>query len=842
MSSTVAITRASRYGSFRPYKLRATGGFSDVYLARDNTGKTAALKVYRSLSNDTSNSMERFRREKAILERVASRRVARLIDADLDASPPWIASEYVDGPTLREAVTQLGTFQTQAALSVLGLLAETLNELHSLGIAHRDLSPNNIILSADGPTLIDFGSAQLLTTERAGFSNLSVGTPGYMSPEQLDGKPATLASDIYSFGKIALFLIGGDSASTDVIATNRFTSEQQALLRRCLNEIPESRPSSADLRQGFAQAENPIPILDKLQLSAPELHALPRGRTTTISIVLSLVLSVLVGTTVWTVTKDDPITSQDVQKRLRENAKELRTDPTEIVEVRGQYGMVQSIDLPKGTKFFRERRNLSHTLGHVDIFVIEEPSIISSQLILGTIPSTKPLAYPTLASDQDSIPLSELGVIGSTIAFRVSSYQTEFVNDDCPLEAPLTAIIEPELRRIRHVAAAPVCIDVLDSTLVAYTIHDWYPDKNLIVELAGWIDVAFADPIQILNSLQFNDETPASIVLADRPLSLSEFSTHGDQTSIIDNDNYGGAFFYATGMLQIPPRTSLSFSIKVQEDSPTQLSFHAFKQTSADEWPDLIPAGRLWATTEHQLRLDNPDSTPIVLAVEIDGYETNKPEISLIPSPSRSTIGWITSRSLALDLNAASMSDDGKIRFLLPSTSDYAPTASSETNVGDLKFPVPATWSSTTSKEMAAAGLRELWTVDDTNLREVDMPHLLIQTESFAKQLQGDDGTYWIYDENFYSCDRQRTYTHTALRSVSWTVYHGCGIPDAIQARGYDTVQSQAAPLIKFAVYQGTDTEADDASVIYRGLFVPGTNQDLDYFRELLTHLANVKL
>jgi len=244
VSSTVAITRASRYGSFRPYKLRATGGFSDVYLARDSTGKTAALKVYRSLSNDTSNSMERFRREKAILERVASRRVARLIDADLDASPPWIASEYVDGPTLREAVTRHGTFQTQAALSVLGLLAETLNELHILGIAHRDLSPNNIILSTDGPTLIDFGSAQLLTTERAGFSNLSIGTPGYISPEQLDGKPATLASDIYSFGKIALFLIGGDSTGTDILETShvpvqlisdRYLHRQKFLFRSSTN-------------------------------------------------------------------------------------------------------------------------------------------------------------------------------------------------------------------------------------------------------------------------------------------------------------------------------------------------------------------------------------------------------------------------------------------------------------------------------------------------------------------------------------------------------------------------------------------------------------------------------
>jgi len=351
VSSTVAITRASRYGSFRPYKLRATGGFSDVYLARDGTGRVAALKVYRSLTNDTSSSMVRFRREKAILERVRSRRIARLIDADLEASPPWIASEYVDGLTLREAVVQHGTFQTQVALSVLSLLAETLNELHTLGVAHRDLSPNNIILSADGPTLIDFGSAQLLTTERAGFSNLSVGTPGYISPEQLDGRPATLASDIYSFGKIALFLIAGDSADANALKNARFTSEQQTLLHRCLFEIPESRPSSADLQQGFAQVEDPMPILDQLQLPAPELQVIPRGRATTISIAISLLLSVLASTAVWAVMNDRAITSQDVQKRLREDAKLLGTNPTNMVANKGQYGIIESINLPKAQSF-----------------------------------------------------------------------------------------------------------------------------------------------------------------------------------------------------------------------------------------------------------------------------------------------------------------------------------------------------------------------------------------------------------------------------------------------------------------------------------------------------------
>jgi serine/threonine protein kinase len=395
VSNTVSVTRASRYGKFRPYSLRATGGFSDVYLARDNTGRTAALKVFRTLSNDSTNSMERFRREKTILERVGSRRVARLIDADLDATPPWIASEFINGPTLREAVNQSGPVDIRFASSVLSLLAETLDELHELGVAHRDLNPNNVVLSDEGPTLIDFGSAQQLATGQASYSKLSVGTPGYISPEQLNGDPATLSSDIYAFGKMAIYLVTGDSTEHTGKGLAKFGDTQRNVLVKCLSVDPLERPTSRELRNVFASEIDAVESLRKFNYSMPDLKRLPRSPLVRWLLTITVLASALGALGIWRATTTDQLTTDSVIQRINNDQQRVGGTVDGLKVRSGNFGAFDAISLPTEFGIDRQRRNFGESeFGFLEIFKVFVPrgneEVNISDLVVYTLPSSQP--------------------------------------------------------------------------------------------------------------------------------------------------------------------------------------------------------------------------------------------------------------------------------------------------------------------------------------------------------------------------------------------------------------------------------------------------------------------
>lgn len=844
MSNTVAVTRSSRYGPFRPYMLRATGGFSDVYVARDNTGRTAALKIFRSPSNDTTNSMERFRREKSILERVGSRRVARLIDADLDAVPPWIASEFIEGPTLREAVNQACRLEPGMALGVLSLLAETLDELHSRGVAHRDLNPNNIILAEEGPTLIDFGSAQLLATGQASYSHLSVGTPGYISPEQLNGEPATTASDVFAFGKLANFLVTGDAAEPLPVKMRGFSEEQYQVLRRCLNSDPHQRPSATELRGAFTSNTDPLSAIQQFEFKSPELSRVPRGRMTRVLLFLLASLLILGFLGVWRVTNQSEVSTEDLVRRLGDDYRKYSRYSDLGLENRprpGDYGVFSSLSLPDTIEIFRERRNYSKSdFGFVDFFRLYRENIVFSDLVVYTFPSVSPPSFEELAQEKSPL-LVELEGFGISISDRVSQFQSEVVYADCALDVPQRVSIDVSLRRIRHVAAAPVCVDVLDTTQVAYAIHDWYPDRNILFELTGWADIAVLDPVQVLDSIQLAKDSASLIAQPITRLGLADISAHRDQPSLIDGHDEDAAYFYANAFVEIPGNSSISLTITAPEDSPAHFSFTAYRQQSSDDLPTEVPAGRLWAVHRHQLRFDNSDSTPLVLSFEIDSADIDPPLIQVTKETPRTSNGWITARSLGLGIGTSTSSLDSEIRFMLPSGVKPEQSAQQMSSVGALEIPIGKDWHPTTSDDLALVGFREYWPVIDTELREADLPHLQVSSERFSKQVDGSDGAVWVSDPAFLSCRLPTTFTFTSIRTVEWSMFRGCEIPDALQS-GQFSRQVQASMIFRFVVYDSTKSEEGDNTVIFRGSFVPGTHQDLDYLRDLISHLATTDI
>ena len=231
--TTALLPRGSRFGDIKLTGYLGSGGFSDVYAGQDSSGRRLAVKVLRLTGLNAAQQTQRVRREQEALARVDSRGVAKLISADLTADQPWIASEFVDGPTLKESIETQGPLTFDETLGLIRRLAEIVAELHELGIAHRDITPNNIIFGPDGPVLIDFGSARIDLENEATGSILLAGTPGFTPPEAEAGLAVGKKADVYALGQLAIYCLGN--------------TELPETLTQAKATDPEVRPTAHEL-------------------------------------------------------------------------------------------------------------------------------------------------------------------------------------------------------------------------------------------------------------------------------------------------------------------------------------------------------------------------------------------------------------------------------------------------------------------------------------------------------------------------------------------------------------------------------------------------------------------
>ena len=187
-----------------------SGGMGVVFMAQRGT-QLAALKVVRDSYLDDANARARFKREVNTLRRVSGPFVAAIIDADMDANPAWIASEFVEGPDLKAHVDVHGAFEpAQWELLAAGLLL-ALAAVHAAGVVHRDIKPANVLLAKDGPKLIDFGIAQAGDATVLTTTGLAVGSPAWMAPEQVEAKVVGPAADVFCAGSVLLFAATGQA-------------------------------------------------------------------------------------------------------------------------------------------------------------------------------------------------------------------------------------------------------------------------------------------------------------------------------------------------------------------------------------------------------------------------------------------------------------------------------------------------------------------------------------------------------------------------------------------------------------------------------------------------------
>ena len=231
-----------------------------VFLGLSAGGRPVAVKVIRAELAADQEFRVRFGREVAAARRVSGLFTALVVDADVDGPLPWLATAYVAGPSLSEAVTGYGPMSVQSVLALAAGLAEGLSAIHAAGVVHCDLKPSNVLLSQDGPRVIDFGISRAAEAVSVTGAGLVVGSPGFMSPEQATGQEIGPPSDIFSLGAVLTFAATGagpfGAGSSPELAyrlvysppsLGELPAQLHPLVERCLAKDPRERPTADEV-------------------------------------------------------------------------------------------------------------------------------------------------------------------------------------------------------------------------------------------------------------------------------------------------------------------------------------------------------------------------------------------------------------------------------------------------------------------------------------------------------------------------------------------------------------------------------------------------------------------
>ena len=194
------------------YRLRAqlgAGGMGRVYLGLSPGGRAVAIKVVNPDLAGNAEFLHRFTQEVAAARAVSGIYTAPVVASGLNEHPPWLATAFVPGPSLDQVVAENGPLPVPALWPLLAGLTEAMAAIHACGVVHRDLKPANVLLATDGPRVIDFGISRASDGTVLTAAGVVFGTPGYMSPEQAEGKPAGPASDMFALGCVIAYAATG---------------------------------------------------------------------------------------------------------------------------------------------------------------------------------------------------------------------------------------------------------------------------------------------------------------------------------------------------------------------------------------------------------------------------------------------------------------------------------------------------------------------------------------------------------------------------------------------------------------------------------------------------------
>jgi serine/threonine protein kinase len=247
------------------------GAMGQVYLGRSASGRLVAVKTIKIEFAEEPGFRTRFAQEVAAARRVSGAFTAAVVAADPEADVPWLATAYVPAPALSALVRACGPLPAPAVRWLAAGCAEALESIHGAGLVHRDLKPSNVLVSPDGPRVIDFGVARAAERIQLTVTRGAVGTPAYMAPEQArDTRQATMASDVFSLGATMVFAATGHAPyqgetvmdvlvrlATEPPDLTGLPGELAGIVRACLERDPRQRPSPAAVLAHLAPGISP---------------------------------------------------------------------------------------------------------------------------------------------------------------------------------------------------------------------------------------------------------------------------------------------------------------------------------------------------------------------------------------------------------------------------------------------------------------------------------------------------------------------------------------------------------------------------------------------------------
>ncbi|WP_156200647.1 serine/threonine-protein kinase [Actinotalea caeni] len=196
-------------GGYELVRVLGSGGMGTVYEAIDADGRSVALKLLHPAFSTDDAARERLRREVATLHRVRGARVARVLDAEADSDEAFVVTELIDGESLDHSIRTHGPMDAEELCDLAEGLATALEQIHAVGVVHRDMKPGNVMLTDDGPVVIDFGISQVADDARLTQTGLVTGTPGYVDPQVLAGGVPDAAGDWWGWAAVLLFAATG---------------------------------------------------------------------------------------------------------------------------------------------------------------------------------------------------------------------------------------------------------------------------------------------------------------------------------------------------------------------------------------------------------------------------------------------------------------------------------------------------------------------------------------------------------------------------------------------------------------------------------------------------------
>ncbi len=252
-------------GEFRLRGRLGEGGMGRVYLGLSPAGRSVAIKVvHPSLASD-SDFLRLFQYEVASAKAVSGIYTAPVVATGLEDHPPWLATAFVPGPSLAQVIREHGPLPEPALRPLLAGLTEALAAIHAAGVVHRDLKPPNVLLASDGPRVIDFGISRAVEAAAVTATGAMFGTPGYMSPEQAEGKLASPASDVFALGCVIAYAASGappfgEGTPASVLyrvvhaepALDKLPPWLRELVAGCLGKDSAARPTPRDLAAAIA--------------------------------------------------------------------------------------------------------------------------------------------------------------------------------------------------------------------------------------------------------------------------------------------------------------------------------------------------------------------------------------------------------------------------------------------------------------------------------------------------------------------------------------------------------------------------------------------------------------